>query len=230
MARKVRKREAEAPFQTRVVSIGRWYRKLYGRTEGELDERQAEFLREWNERRARWRTDYGIELPTNVDQWERLLSRVGLSPEDVSDVLAGIPDIDLIINHVEGYLDRVRVDSGRTDPRPSPKERLTEPLGAHAGDHGDTKPPALPAGAEAIDEYDVALLAFLNRNPSLRRKVSDVLPEKGPQDRKAVAKRLRRLANRTPPLVDYPKDGRSGVAILPAGVEALKRATAPTPR
>lgn len=98
------------------------------------------------------------------------------------------------------------------------------------GDNNDVKSPDRAAGAEAIDEHDAALLAFLNRNPSLRRKVSDVLPDKGPQDRKAVAKRLRKLANRTPPLVDYPKDGRSGVAILPAGMEALKRATAPTPR
>ncbi len=71
----------------------------------------------------------------------------------------------------------------------------------------DVMPPAPPAGAEAIDEHDAALLAFLNRSPSLRRKVSDVRPEKGPQDRKAVAKRLRKLADRTPPLVDYPKDG-----------------------
>lgn len=92
------------------------------------------------------------------------------------------------------------------------------------------KSPALPAGAKAIDEHDAALLAFLNRSPSLRRKVADVLPVKGPQDRKAVAKRLRKLADRTPPLVDYPKGGRSGVVILPAGVEALTRATAPTPR
>jgi hypothetical protein len=107
-------------------------------------------------------------------------------------------------------------------------EKIARVFGA--GDNGDAKPKALPAGAEAIDEYDVALLAFLNRNPSLRRKVSDVLPDKGPQDRKAVAKRLRKLANRTPPLVDYPKDGRSGVVILPAGSEALNRATAPTPR
>ncbi|MCC6228379.1 MAG: hypothetical protein IT432_04040 [Phycisphaerales bacterium] len=98
------------------------------------------------------------------------------------------------------------------------------------GDNSDAKPPALPAGAVAIDEHDAALLAFLNRNPSLRRKVSDVLPDKGPQDRKAIAKRLRKMADRTLPLVDYPKDGRSGVAILPAGIEALKRATAPTPR
>lgn len=89
--------------------------------------------------------------------------------------------------------------------------------------------PDLPAGADALEQNDVALLAFLNRSPSLRRKVSDVLPDEGPQDRKAIAKRLRRLADRTPALVDYPKDGRSGVAILPAGAEALKRATAPTP-
>jgi len=83
--------------------------------------------------------------------------------------------------------------------------------------------------AEAIDEHDAAILAFLNRNSNLRRKVSDVLPDKGPQDRKAIANRLRKLANRAPPLVYYPKGGRSGVAILPAGVDALKRATSTTP-
>jgi hypothetical protein len=88
---------------------------------------------------------------------------------------------------------------------------------------------AHPAGAEAIDEHDVALLTFLNQRPNLRRKVSDVLPSKGPQDRKAIASRLRKLADRALPLVDYPKIERSGVVILPAGVEALKRATAPTP-
>ena len=97
-----------------------------------------------------------------------------------------------------------------------------------ARDDDDT--PALPAVTDAIDEHDAAILAFLNRAPSLRRKVSDVLPEEGPQDRKAVAARLRKLADRTPPLVDYPKGGRGGVAILTAGVEALKRATPPTPR
>lgn len=108
--------------------------------------------------------------------------------------------------------------------------RMIESLGARHDDKGDARPPALPAGVDTIDEHDAALLAFLNRTPTLRRKVSDVLPDKGPQDRKAVATRLRKLADRTPPLVDYPKGGRSGVAILPAGAEALKRATAPTPR
>jgi len=97
------------------------------------------------------------------------------------------------------------------------------------GDNDDAKPPNLPTGLEAIDEHDAALLAFLNRTPGLRRNVSDVLPDNGPQDRKSVAKRLRKLADRNPPLVDYPKDRRSGVVILPAGVEALKRATSPTP-
>lgn len=74
---------------------------------------------------------------------------------------------------------------------------------------------------EPIDEYDESLLEFLNRKPILRRKISDVLPDKGPQDRKAVANRLRKLADRTPPLVDYPKDERSGVAIFPAGIALL---------
>ncbi|MBX3322010.1 MAG: hypothetical protein KF757_03355 [Phycisphaeraceae bacterium] len=91
-----------------------------------------------------------------------------------------------------------------------------------------TSPP-LHDGAYVIDEHDLALLEFLNRIPNMRRKISDVLPDNGPQDRKAVASRLRKLADRTPPLVDFPKGGRTGVAILPAGVEALRRATAPTP-
>ncbi len=97
-----------------------------------------------------------------------------------------------------------------------------------AGD-GDSNRWPLHVGTAAIDEDDVALLEFLNRTPGKRRKVSDVIPAKGPQDRKAVAKRLRRLADRPIPLVDYPKGGRSGVVILPAGAEALQRATAPTP-
>lgn len=132
-------------------------------------------------------------------------------------------------------LDRLQRAAAAVDPGAIDRaaERAAEKIARVFGgsdDNGHAKPPALPAGADAIDEHDAALLAFLNRNPSLRRKVSDVLPEKGPQDRKAVAKRLRKLADRTPPLVDYPKDERSGVVILPAGTEALKRATAPTPR
>lgn len=88
--------------------------------------------------------------------------------------------------------------------------------------HGHGNPPH--AQADAIDEKDIAILKFLNERPSLRRKVTDVVPGDGPQDRKAIGKRLRRLADRTPPLVDYPKGTRLGVAILPAGVEVLKQA------
>ncbi len=84
---------------------------------------------------------------------------------------------------------------------------------------------------DAIDAEDLSILEFLNRPAGLRRKVSEVLPAVGPQDRKAIAARLRRLADREPALVDYPKAAegkRNGVAILPAGIEALKRATPPT--
>ncbi|MCH8270227.1 MAG: hypothetical protein IH985_03340 [Planctomycetes bacterium] len=119
------------------------------------------------------------------------------------------------------------VDPGAFDPV---AKRAAETATRMFGGGDDTKPPALPAGAEAIDEHDAAILAFLNRIPNLRRKISDVLPAEGPQDRKAVAARLRKLADRTPPLVDYPKGARDGVAILTAGVEALKRATPPMPR
>lgn len=101
------------------------------------------------------------------------------------------------------------------------------------GDRVETRkkadqPPA--AGSQAIEENDLALLAFLNRSPTMRRKVTDVLPDTGPQDRKSIGKRLRMLADRNPPLVDYPKHGRKGVAILAAGIEALKSAPAPMPR
>lgn len=82
---------------------------------------------------------------------------------------------------------------------------------------------------EPIDEFDAELLAFLNRRPELRRKVSDIQPDKGPQDRKAIAARLRRLADRKTPLVDFPNGGRKGVAILPAGQQALKRIAPPKP-
>lgn len=108
--------------------------------------------------------------------------------------------------------------------------------GGGASGREDVKPPGEPAGADVgLDDPDVALLEFLNRTPGLRRKVSDVLPDRGPQDRKAVGKRLRKLADRTPPLVDYPKDEkgnrpRNGVMILPAGVARLKQETAPKPR
>jgi hypothetical protein len=100
---------------------------------------------------------------------------------------------------------------------------------AGGGDNSDKKPDA-PVGADAIDEADLAILAFLNRNPSLRRKVSDVLPETGPGDRKAIAKRLRKLADRPTPLVEYPRGQHGKVAILPAGIEHVRRATASTPR
>jgi hypothetical protein len=100
------------------ISIGRWYRKLYGATRELRQIEAAAFRKEVTERRERWRAEYGEELPTNVDQWERLLSRVGLKREDICDVMAGIPDIDLVINHVEGYLDRVRRDT----PRPILRE------------------------------------------------------------------------------------------------------------
>lgn len=99
-----------------------------------------------------------------------------------------------------------------------------------SGEQGDTDNRAVPRGAEAIDESDVAILAFLGRNPTLRRKVSDVMPDSGPTDRKAISKRLRRMADQAPPLVEYPKGKHGKVAILLAGIEILKRTTAPTPQ
>lgn len=128
-AKVVRTQMACDQLKTRIVSRGRWYERLYGRTDRELDEKQEAFFREWDERRGRWRTDYRIELPTNVDQWERLLSRVGLSPQDTSRILSDIPDISLVINHVEGYLDRARDSTGAVDAD-APASRLPK-LKAH---------------------------------------------------------------------------------------------------
>lgn len=214
-AREVRKREAEAPFKTRVVCIGRWYRKLHGRTEGELDEQQAAFLREWNERRARWRTGYGIELPTNVDQWERLLSRAGLSPQEVSDVLAGIPDIDSIISHVEGYLDRVRVDSGRSDPRPSPTERLKEPLGARAGDIGEGKAPASVTRDQAL------ILRALRKAPHRCLLLPDLMAMSGLKNRETVGRLVKELMGAG--LVHRPHGERKGCSLTAAGLAAADK-------
>jgi hypothetical protein len=81
----------------------------------------------------------------------------------------------------------------------------------------------------AIDEHDLAILKFLNSSPNLRRKVSEVLPNDGPQDRKTIGRRLRSMADRIPPLVDYPRKTQSGVAILPAGVELLKQMSSSLP-
>jgi len=63
---------------------------------------------------------------------------------------------------------------------------------------GHAPPPLPPTGFQAIHEYDAAILAFLNRSPGLRRDVSDVLPDKGPQDRKAVGKRASGVGKPTP--------------------------------
>lgn len=164
-----------------------------------------------------------IELHTKLQDAERVFVGLTISVGDPRIIIdkdaASMADLGEWFARTRDELGAVLETRGLDVPPTTP-----------AGDKGCAKPPALPAEADAIDEHDVALLAFLNRKPNVRRKVADVLPERGPQDRKAVAKRLRKLANRTPPLVDYPKDGRSGVAILPAGVEALTRATAPMPR
>jgi len=151
-------------------------------------------------------------LPISDSDWE--LDNPPLSTDAFDPDLA-----EQMLADVEAWLrDRGVADSGAGDR-----------AAGVSGDKSDGTTPSRSAGAEALEEADAALLTFLNLAPGRRYKVADVLPDKGPQDRKAVAVRLRGLAERTPALVDFPKKARKGVAILPAGVEALKRATPPTP-
>lgn len=164
-----------------------------------------------------------------IDRWNAMqAARPGANHQRfrLGDVFSAA---DLAALDAAAKLLRLRTPPGGAPPGPSPGNGMPVPQPVTNGSAAPS-----PAAANAIDEADMELLAFLNRTPGLRRKVSDVLPNKGPQDRKAIAKRLRKLADRTPPMVDYPKGGRSGVAILPAGVEAVKAAAAakgtpPTP-
>ena len=80
------------------------------------------------------------------------------------------------------------------------------------------------AESDAIDDFDLALLAFLNKRPTLRRRISEISPAAGPQDRKAIGARVRKLHRLG--YLDCPPGSRSGAAILPKGVEALR----PPPR
>lgn len=161
-----------------------------------------------------WRSRFPIDPRSEENDQPRLSPEV--LPADVAEQL---------LSHVEMWV----TEEAPKQADPQTAMGAIESRKSMDEHRANSKSPASPAGAEAIDEFDASLLAFLNKKPSLRRKIAEVLPDDGPQDRKAVAKRLRKLADRDLPLVDYPKDGRSGVAILPAGVEALKRATAPTP-
>jgi hypothetical protein len=151
-----------------------------------------------------------------------------VSEADLAD-LKGLRSLER--DHLDRY--RLRLQHMQTllellaSARKPESEPTPEPQPASSAERGE---PLTQPKAEALDEFDVSVLEFLDRTPSLRRKIADVSPDTGPQDRKAVAKRLRKLADRTPALVDYPKGGRSGVAILPAGSAALKRMAAPTPR
>ena len=135
--------------------------------------------------------------------------------------LARVPWQDL----VEAVVAKLRVDSVRTTrelrgdeaPPPGPGEPFDADLNLRL------------SGPEALDENDIAILRFLNKTPSRRWKVSEVVPDEGPVDRKAVSKRLRMLADRTSALVDHPPKSRRGVAITQAGIAALRRLDALAP-
>lgn len=154
----------------------------------------------------------------------------------VESVSAGYPgsqqaDIDPVVwDTTLQLLDRSKDDSIDSELRRRFREVYPALPLPYAMGQDTPESRARGSQAEALDENDVAVLEFLARTPTLRRKVVDVLPAKGPQDRKAVARRLRKLADRVPPLVDYPRGSRLGVAILPLGIDALKQAKASTPR
>jgi hypothetical protein len=101
-------------------------------------------------------------------------------------------------------------------------ERAAEKAARDSGDRDDNNPdtPPAPAVADALDDREADILSYLCKHDGRRLAVTEVLPDR---DRKKTGERLRKLADRCPPLVDYPKGGRLGVAILPAGKEALKR-------
>ena len=160
----------------------------------------------------------GAELTQHQAAWERSEGGSTRAP-----MLSASPDLLERLERAAAAVNTHAIDRALE----LATEKMARKLGA--GDNGNTNPFALPSSAEAIDEHDAALLEFLNRNPSLRRKVCDVLPDSGPGDRKAIARRLRAMADRVPPLVAYPKGKQGKVAILPAGIEMLKRVTAQTP-
>jgi hypothetical protein len=164
-----------------------------------------------------------LELP---DNWLHFYSELNPGPLQASAEVLG-----WIAERLEVQTNFASASSGALTARPKSHDVETV-LIAKPQARVETvtqEPTGSSTAAEALDGPDLSLLAFLNRTPLQRRKISDVLPDDGPQDRKAVAKRLRRLAERTPPLVDFPKTRRSGVAILQAGVEALKQACPSTP-
>lgn len=160
-------------------------------------------------------------FPGTSTRWDNIEDGIGTSvvrPDD--DCRPGIAaDCALFAVYCSIAADRLERGKG------SPHQWV--PQAEHDTTTGDVATASTP---DAIDEKDLAILAFLAQRANVRRKVADVLPDDGPQDRKAIAARLRKLADRTPPLVDYPKGGRSGVAILRDGVAALEQATTTTPR
>ncbi|MFI4915651.1 MAG: hypothetical protein ACIAS6_03970 [Phycisphaerales bacterium JB060] len=78
------------------------------------------------------------------------------------------------------------------------------------------------AAVDRLDANDVALLEFLAERPRRRVLIQDIEPSEGPCDRKAVSKRLRKLSKMNPALVEMPRAGRPGVAILDAGLAAIR--------
>lgn len=78
------------------------------------------------------------------------------------------------------------------------------------------------AAVDRLDANDVALLEFLAERPRRRVLIRDIQPSEGPCDRKAVSIRLRKLSKMNPALVDMPRKGHPGVAILDAGLAEIR--------
>lgn len=86
---------------------------------------------------------------------------------------------------------------------------------------GSTLPSAPALTTVAIpyrpDRNDYFLLKYMSSQPKRRLQIHEICPTDGPASSKAIRTRLRRLSEMTPPLVDYPRNSKSGAALLDAG-------------
>jgi hypothetical protein len=73
---------------------------------------------------------------------------------------------------------------------------------------------------DAVTQDEIVILRLLASRPQFRPALTDVLPDAGVRGRKAIGERVRRLHDLG--YVHFPPRSRSGVSILPKGLEFLK--------
>jgi hypothetical protein len=204
------------------MCIGRWWRQFHGATKAMRDKEAADFLEEHRRRKQRWMDDYGEKMPNNVDDWRRLLSRVGLSRADVEIVLSSVPDIDLVIDHIEGYFDRVYRDARRSWPQqPLPTQA---PQGLAGRSPSDAEPATLAAECAespppALSETDrMVLQTMAIFDPSRLLSTATIAEAMAPAARLAhrtIGPIVRRLIELE--LAERPEGDRSGARLTMRG-------------